>query len=175
MSHHPGLVPPVSARDHAQGPTTAPITLVEYGDYECPHCGHAYPIVKQMQKEFGDQLRFVFRNFPLNEIHPNAEHAAEAAEFAATVGKFWPMHDLLFEHQQHLKPADLRRYAEQLELDLRRYDAEMADHVYLQRVQEHLASGRASHVRGTPTFFVGGTLVDTSFGFEALQHAIAGK
>src|SRR5512132_3360495 len=93
---------PVSADDHAQGPPDAPVTLVEYGDYECPHCGRAYPIVRKVQLRLGDRLRFVFRNFPLSEAHPHAEHAAEAAEAAGTQGKYWEMHDTLFEHQQAL-------------------------------------------------------------------------
>src|SRR6185369_7770118 len=93
------LTLPVSERDHVQGPETAPVTLVEYGDYECPHCGRAHPVVKRVQKHFGDSLRFVFRNFPLSEMHPMAEPAAEAAEFAASQGKFWEMHDGIYEHQ----------------------------------------------------------------------------
>src|SRR5580692_8744955 len=95
---------PVSSADHIQGDEKAPIVLVEYGDYECPHCGHAYPIVKQIQKHFGKRLAFVFRNFPLNEIHPDAEPAAETAEFAGANGKFWEMHDAIFENQETLGP-----------------------------------------------------------------------
>src|SRR3954465_3154513 len=98
---------PVGAGDHLQGPAEAPVLLVEYGDYQCPHCGHAYPIVKRVQDHFGKKLGFVFRNFPLNEIHPNAEAAAEAAEFAATKGKFWEMHDAMFEHQKNLSDQSL--------------------------------------------------------------------
>ena len=110
---------PVSPADHAQGPADAPVTLVEYGDYECPHCGHAYPIVKALQKRFGKQLRFVFRNFPLREIHPNAEAAAETAEFAATQDKFWEMHDLIYENQQDLSDELLSDLANRLKLDAR--------------------------------------------------------
>jgi protein-disulfide isomerase len=101
------LTVPVSQRDHQQGPATAPVTLVEYGDYECPYCGEAYPIVKEIKLRLGDRLRFVFRNFPLTQSHPHAEHAAEAAEAAAAQGKFWEMHDSLFEHQQALDDTHL--------------------------------------------------------------------
>jgi protein-disulfide isomerase len=107
---------PVGPDDHVQGPADAPVTLVEYGDYECPHCGHAYPIVKALQKRFGKQLRFAFRNFPLREIHPYAEAAAESAEFAATHGKFWEMHDLIFENQNSLSEQMLGELAQRLTL-----------------------------------------------------------
>src|SRR6187402_2647073 len=115
------LTMPVGARDHVQGPAEAPVTLVEYGDYECPHCGRAYPIVKAVQKRLGTQLRFVFRNFPLSNAHPNAE----AAEAAAAQGKFWEMHDLLFEHQDALEREDLLRYAADLGLDVKRFRSEL--------------------------------------------------
>jgi len=166
------LAVPVSHSDHILGPETARITLVEYGDFECPNCGQAYPAVKILRKHFGDRMRFVFRHFPLREVHPHAELAAEAAETAGAQNKFWPMHDLLFENQLHLKAKSLRRYAEQAEVDLERYDYEMSDHVYLQRVQEHIDSGTRSGVRATPTFFVNGIVHDVSFGLEHLQQAI---
>jgi protein-disulfide isomerase len=166
------LAVPVRPTDHILGPDTARVTLVEYGDFECPSCGQAYPAVKILRKHFGDRLRFVFRNFPLREIHPHAELAAEAAEAAGAQQKFWPMHDMLFEHQLHLKAASLRRYAEDVELDMERYDYEMGDHVYLQRVHEHIDSGTRSRVRSTPTFFVNGVIHDVSFGLERLQQAI---
>jgi protein-disulfide isomerase len=108
------LAIPVRPVDHVLGPDTALVTLVEYGDFECPSCRQAYPAVKILRKHFGDRMRFVFRNFPLREIHPHAELAAEAAEAAGAQGKFWPMHDVLFEHQLHLKAGNLRRYAEDL-------------------------------------------------------------
>src|ERR1700687_4188734 len=111
------LTMPVGARDHAQGPDDAPVTLVEYGDYECPYCGEAYPIVKRLQKKMGDELRFVFRNFPLSEIHPHALAAARAAEAAARQSKFWEMHDLLYENQRALEGHHLKTLAESLELD----------------------------------------------------------
>jgi len=117
-------------------------------------------------------MRFVFRHFPLREVHPHAELAAEAAEAAAAQNKFWPMHDLLFENQLHLKAKNLRRYAEEAKLDLQRYDYEMSDHVYLQHVQEHIDGGTKNRVRSTPTFFVNGVVHDVSFGLEHLQRAI---
>src|SRR5438874_12280859 len=119
------LTLPVSQRDHQQGPETAPVTLVEYGDYECPYCGEAYPIVKEIQRRLGDRLRFVFRNFPLTQSHPHAEHAAEAAEAAAVQEKFWEMHDYLFEHQQALDDAPLVQYAVTLTLDTESFVREM--------------------------------------------------
>jgi protein-disulfide isomerase len=175
VSQHPGsimLAVPVSHLDHLLGPETAKVTLVEYGDFECPSCGQAYPAVKILRKHFGERLRFVFRHFPLREIHPHAELAAEAAEEAGAQGKFWRLHDLLFENQLHLKAGNVRRYAEDAELDLTRYDYEMKDHVYLQRVHEHIDGGVRSRVRGTPTFFVNGVIHDVSFGLEHLQQAI---
>ena len=168
----PTLAVPVGHVDHVLGPETARVTLVEYGDFECPSCGQAYPAVKILLRHFGERLRFVFRHFPLREIHPHAELAAEAAEEADAQGKFWRMHDLLFENQLHLKAGNVRRYAEDAKLDLERYDYEMKDHVYLQRVQEHIDGGVRSRVRGTPTFFVNGVIHDVSFGLEHLQQAI---
>src|SRR5436305_12607697 len=119
------LTLPVSQHDHQQGPETAPVTLVEYGDYECPYCGEAYPIVKEIQRRLGDRLRFVFRNFPLTQSHPHAEHAAEAAEAAAVQGKFWQMHDSLLEHQRPRADAHLAHYAVALNLDRERFEREM--------------------------------------------------
>jgi protein-disulfide isomerase len=166
------LTPPVGPTDHAEGPGHAKVTLVEYGDFECPTCGQAYHAVEMLRKHFAGRMRFVFRNYPLREAHPHAELAAEAAEAAGGQGKYWQMYALLFENQLHLKPNNLRHYAEKLELDLSRYDFEMEDHVYLQRVQEHIKSGKDSGIRGTPAFFVNGRLHDASFGFEHLQAAI---
>jgi len=166
------LAVPVSHSDHIQGPPAARVTLVEYGDFECPNCGQAYPAVKILRRRFGDRMRFVFRHFPLREVHPHAELAAEAAESAGAQNKFWRMHDLLFENQLHLKTKSFRRFAEEAELDLERYDYEMNDHVYLQRVQEHIDGGNRSGVRSTPTFFVNGVLRDVSFGLERLQSAM---
>ena len=175
MNQHPEsttLAVPVSHSDHILGPETAKITLVEYGDFECPNCGQAYAAVKILRRHFGERMRFVFRHFPLRELHPHAELAAEAAETAGAQNRLWPMHDLLFENQLHLKAKSLRRYAERAGLNLERYDYEMNDHVYLQRVQEHIDGGTKSRVRSTPTFFVNGVVHDVSFGLEHLQQAI---
>jgi len=165
------LAVPVNKTDHIIGPDTAKVVLVQYGDFECPTCGQAYPAVKMLLKKFEHRLRFVFRNFPL-AAHPNAELAAEAAEAAAAQHKFWPMHDLLYQNQHHLKLKDLRHHAEKLELDLVRFDFELSDQVYRQRVNEHVESGRRSGVRSMPAFFVNGTIVDVSFGLDRLHDAI---
>jgi protein-disulfide isomerase len=150
------LHPPVSKRDHATGPDDAPVTLVEYGDYECPYCGMAHPILKAAQRRLGDQLRFVFRNFPLKESHPHAQHAAEAAESAAAQGKFWEMHDMIFEHQHALEDRHLVTYAESLGLDPDRVADDLANKTYAKRVREDFRSGVRSGVNGTPTFFING-------------------
>jgi protein-disulfide isomerase len=166
------LTLPVSQRDHQQGPATAPVTLVEYGDYECPYCGEAYPIVKEIQRRLGDRLRFVFRNFPLTQSHPHAEHAAEAAEAAAVQGKFWQMHDTLFEHQRALDDAQLVHYAFALYLDQETFEREMTAHVHAKRVHEDFLSGVRSGVNGTPTFFINGGRHNESYALETLLAAI---
>jgi protein-disulfide isomerase len=158
----------VNATDHNLGPSHAPVTLVEYGDFECPNCKQAAPAVKLLLQRFTGRVRFIYRHFPLEEVHPHALQAALAAEVAAGQSKFWPMHDLLFDNQQHLKPPQLRRYAERLELDMVRYDADMADTVYLQRVREDIEGGSRSGVRATPTFFVNGMIADVSAGLQRL-------
>lgn len=163
---------PVSAGEHLLGAAHAAVTVVEYGDFECPNCKQAAPAVKLLLRRFAGRVRLVYRHFPLEEVHPHALHAALAAEGAAGQGQFWPMHDLLFDNQTHLKPPQLRGYAERLELDLVRYDAEMGDEVYLQRVREHIESGARSGVRSTPTFFVNGKLQDVSFGLQSLAQAV---
>lgn len=166
------LAVPVNHSDHFRGLTSAKVTVVEYGDFECPSCGQAYPAVNILLKHFGDRMRFVFRHFPLREVHPHAELAAEAAEAAGAQDKFWHMHNLLFEHQLHLNARSVRQYAVEAELDLERYDYEMKDHVYLQRIQEQVNGGTRSGVRATPAFFVNGVVQDVSFGFQQLQTAI---
>jgi len=166
------LILPVGERDHAQGPAGAPVTLVEYGDYECPYCGEAYPIVKELQERMGDRLRFVFRNFPLTQSHPHAEHAAEAAEAAAAQGKFWEMHDRLYEHQRQLDDTALVRHAAELGLEAARFDREMAEHAHADRVREDFMSGVRSGVNGTPTFFINGVRHDGSYDLETLTEAI---
>ena len=148
------LTVPVSAdRDHIQGPDGAPVTLVEYGDYECPYCGAAYPVLKEIQEQMGDGLRFVFRNFPITSSHPHAEKAAEAAEAASAQGHFWEMHDHLYEHQQQLTGEHLHAHARVLRLDLKRFDQDLADNVYAPRVRDDFMSGVRSGLHGTPTFF----------------------
>jgi protein-disulfide isomerase len=166
------LTLPVSERDHVQGPADAPLTLVEYGDYECPYCGAAYPLVKEVQSRLGQRLRFVFRNFPIATSHPHAEQAAEAAEAAAAQGQFWPMHDLLYENQKRLRAEDLVSYARQLGLDLGRFEQELTDHVHAARVHEDFMSGVRSGVNGTPTFYVNGHRHDDSYDVETLIAAL---
>ena len=164
-------VPP-NAVDHSIGPPDARVTVVEYGDFECPNCKQARPAVKLMLDRHAGRVRFIFRHFPLEEVHPHALNAAEAAESAGAQGKFWPMHDLLFENQAHLKPNQLVGYAEQLGLEASRYKSEMSDHIYLQRVREHMQSGRESGVRATPTFFINGRIHDVSFGIRSLFEGV---
>src|SRR5258708_25707255 len=146
------LTLPVGQRDHRQGPENAPVTLVEYGDYECPYCGQAYPIVKEIQRRLGDRLRFVFRNFPLTQSHPHAQHAAEAAEAAAGQDKFWEMHDRLFERQFALEDSSLAEYAAELGLDAERFGRELAQGANVPRGPEDFRSGVSSRANRTPTF-----------------------
>ena len=166
------LAVPVDAVDHMLGPADARVTVVEYGDFECPLCKQAEPVVKLALNRFAGALRFVYRHFPLEEVHPHALLAAEAAEAAGGQGKFWPMHDLLFDNQSHLKPNNLRSYAERLELDLGRYDADTRDELYRQRVREHIDGGLHSGVRATPTFFINGRMHDVSYGIQQLMEGI---
>ncbi len=166
------LTLPVGERDHIQGLATAPITLVEYGDYQCPYCGQAYPIVKELQEQLGKKLRFVFRNFPLSTMHPYAEHAAEAAETAGVHGKFWEMHDMLYENQEALDDEDLVQYASALGLDSSRFTNELAKHTHAARVREDFMSGARSGVNGTPTFFINGVRHDDSFDPATLLKAM---
>jgi protein-disulfide isomerase len=167
---------PVTSADHSEGPENAPLTLVEYGDYQCPGCGQANPIVKQIQKHFGKRLRFVFRNFPLNESHPEAESAAETAEFAGAQGKFWQMHDALYENQDQLGLELYRTLAKEFGLSEPDLDASLTAGTYRGRVRADFSSGVHSGVNATPTFYINGIRHDASFDFEtlsaALQHAI---
>jgi protein-disulfide isomerase len=171
-THTPTLTLPVGPRDHAQGPTSATLTLVEYGDYECPYCGRAYPIVKAVQKRLGAKLRFVFRNFPLAEIHPHAENAALAAEAAGELGKFWEMHDALFENQRSLGQSQLASYAEALGLDAGAFSKQLHSQPLIERVREDFMSGVRSGVNGTPTFFINGHRFDGSWDFAGLVEAL---
>jgi protein-disulfide isomerase len=165
-------MPVTDDRDHVQGPADAPVTLVEYGDYECPYCGEAYPIVKDIQERMGERLRFAFRNFPITTSHPHAARAAEAAEAAAAQGKFWEMHDHLYENQRHLRDDNLHSYAQALGLDVDVFDEELAEHVRADRVHEDFLSGVRSGVNGTPTFFINGLRHDDSYEFDTLLRAL---
>ena len=167
------LAVPVGSRDHIQGLATAPVTLVEYGDYECPSCGAAYPIVKAVQRRLGAQVRFVFRNFPLTTVHPRAQHAAEAAEAAGAQGRFWEMHDTLFEHQDTLTDEALIGYAKALGLDATRFAHELRQHLYAARVREDVAGGTHSAVNGTPTFYINGVRHDAPHDLETLLGAVS--
>jgi protein-disulfide isomerase len=168
----PRLTVPVSERDHVLGPATAPVTLVEYGDYECPFCGASHPILKQVRQVMGDDLRFAYRHFPLSQIHPHAYQAAEAAEAAGAQGRFWEMHDLLFANQDRLGLRDLIGYAGALDLDLERFVTDLRGHAYAGRLREDFLSGVRSGVNGTPTFFVNGMRHDGGYDFEALLEAL---
>lgn len=175
MNHHQQqyqLAVPVSPVDQVLGPDRAPVTIVEYGDFECPTCKQAAPAVKLLFERFVGKVRVVFRHYPLEQAHPHAMHAAQAAECAGGQGKFWEMHDLLFAHQQHLRLNQLQSYAEKLQLDMARYQAEMDDEIYLQRVREQMRGGDESGVRGTPTFYVNGAVQDVSFGLHQLTDAV---
>ena len=170
----PVLTVPVSdERDHVQGTADAPVTLVEYGDYECPYCGAAYPIIKEVQARLGERLRFVFRNFPISTSHPHAEQAAEAAEAAGAQGKFWDMHDALFAHQHALEEADLLRYAQDLTLDMEQFERELMGHSHSQRIVWDVKSGLASGVQGTPTLFLNGELLTEGYDEATLRAALA--
>jgi protein-disulfide isomerase len=166
------LTPQVSHRDHIQGAETASVTLVEYGDYECPYCGAAFPIVKAIQKRLGKRLRHVFRHFPLTNAHPHAASAAEAAEAAAAQGKFWEMHDTLYEHQDALEVEDLLEYATELGLDVARFGDDMGEHRHAARVREDFTSGVRSGVNGTPTFFINGVRHDGGYDLATLLASI---
>jgi protein-disulfide isomerase len=162
----------VSEEDHIEGGADAPVTFVEYGDYECPHCGRAHPIVKKVQQHYGKRLRFVFRNFPLNESHPHAESAAETAEFAGAHGKFWEMHDLLFENQERLGHGLYAEIAKELKLDGNALRKALESREFAVRVRADFSGGARSGVNGTPTFFINGKRHDASFAFEELTAAI---
>ena len=166
------LTQPVSAHDHAEGPLDAPLTLVEYGDYQCPYCGAAFPVVKRLQKTLGKKLRFVFRNFPLTQVHPYALIAAQAAEAAALQGKFWEIHDLLFEEQNLLKPEIIPLWAKKVGLNLEQFESDIKQGVVEKRIREDRQSGIRSGVNGTPTFFINGTRYDGSHDYDSLLAAL---
>src|ERR687889_2146424 len=151
-----GGLEPVGTRDHARGPRDAPVTLVKYGDYECPYCGQAHPMLKELQERAGKRVRFVFRHFPLDSVHPSARRAAKAAEAAAAQDRFWEMHDLLYESQSELGEEDLMRYATELGLDLQRFEQDLANEHHAWRIEEDRLGGKRAGGVGTPTFFVKG-------------------
>jgi protein-disulfide isomerase len=166
------LTQPISERDHIEGPAGAPLTLVEYGDYQCPYCGAAYPVVKRLQKTLAKKLRFVFRNFPLTQAHPYALIAAEAAEAAALQGRFWEMHDLLFEKQTLLKPDIIPVWAKQVGLNLEKFGDDIKQGVVGKRIQEDRQSGIRSGVNGTPTFFINGARYDGTPDYGSLLESL---
>jgi protein-disulfide isomerase len=163
---------PVSARDHIAGPERAPVTLVEYGDYECPYCGQAFIVVQQLEDLFKVLLRVVFRHFPLTTVHPHAQHSAEAAEAAGAQDQFWEMHDYLFEHQQALDDEALIGYADELGLDMVRFRRDMAEHRHAARIRDDVLSGIWSGVNGTPSFFINGVHHDGFYDSDSLGAAI---
>src|ERR687886_530610 len=165
-------VPVNIGSDHIRGSINAPITLVEYGDYECPYTAMAYPVVKKIMSQFGEKLYFVFRNFPLNDIHPHAQTAAEAAEAAAAQDKFWDMHDYLFEHQRALDDSHLLQYAEKVGLDIERFKKDMTGNAYASFIEQSLKGGINSGVEGTPTFFVNGVRYEDSCDLDTLSETL---
>jgi protein-disulfide isomerase len=167
------MVDPVRDADHIQGPNEAPVTIIEYGDFECPNCKQAAPAVALLLKRFEGRVRLVFRHFPLEEVHSHALIAAEAAEAAGEQGRFWEMHDLLFAHQPHFLLPQLRELALGLNLDMLRFAAELKDHIHVRRIRDDVESGRRNGVRATPTFYINGNVCDVSFGLERLGSTVA--
>lgn len=172
MKQRRNLTVPVSERDHTQGSATAPLTLVQYGDYECPYTRQSTWVVQAIQQQLGDRLRFIYRNFPLVEIHPHALHAALAAEAAAAQGKFWQMHDYIFHHQHTLEDADLTGFAGAVGLEMQQFARAMTEERYLARIEEDVESGERSGVQGTPTFFINGVLYLGSWEQDALLSTL---
>lgn len=166
------LAVPVGSTDHMDGRLDAAVTLVEYGDYECPHCGAAHPLVNQIREVLADQLRFVFRHFPLSQIHPHAFLAAEAAEAAGVQGMFWEMHDVLFENQHALTDQALLGYATALDLDLGRFASDITSGKFADKVRGDFLGGAKSGVNGTPTFFINGVRHDGPWDGNSLLDAI---
>lgn len=165
-------VPVSPARDHILGRMDAPVTLVEYGDYECPFCAAAHPIVKAIEAQAGDAVRYVFRHFPMTTVHPHAEMAAEAAEAAGRQGRFWDMHDVLYANQHQLDGAALLSYAAALGLDVNRVGNEIAAHVHLPKISEDFMSGVRSGVNGTPAFYINGVRHDGGWDYVSLAAAL---
>lgn len=164
---------PVGQHDHTLGKPGAEIILVEYGDYECSHCGHAYPLIKKLTKEFSNDLLFVFRNFPMQESHPNAMIAAQAAEAAGIQNKFWDMHDLIFEHQDELDENNLIYFAETLNLDVNQFQNDLHSPNIISKIESDFESGIRSGVNGTPTFFINDQRLDSyDESYESLADAV---
>ena len=171
------LTVPVSARDHLRGSIDAPVIMVEYADFECPYCAQAYPVVKALENQLGDMLAVAFRHFPLATVHPHAQLAAEAAEAAGAQGRFWDMHDTLFENQSRLAPDDLVAYASMLQLDVARFAQDVAAHRHAGKIREDFISGVRSGISGTPTFFINGLMhtgYDPASLLAAIRHAAGG-
>ncbi|ATL48668.1 disulfide bond formation protein DsbA [Chitinophaga caeni] len=166
------LTPAVSAKDHQQGNPNAAVTLVEYGDYQCPYCGEAYPVIKQLQQAFGDRLLFVFRNFPLSSAHQYAVAAAMAAETAAKQGAFWEMHDIIYENQAALSREVLFTFANEIGLDMQSFEDDLLDTRLAKQIEADFESGVRSGVNGTPTFFINGQRFDGDYDYESLSAAI---
>src|SRR6266850_3692525 len=163
----------VTERDHTSGSATAPVTLLEYGNFECIYCGRVYPIIKQVQNLLGDNLRFVYRHFPTVQTHPHSLRAAEAGEAAATQQKFWQMHDELFSHQAALEDRDLSRYAKRIGLNLERFNHDMSEHSFLQQIEaDYHRSLFDEHITGTPTLYLNDVRYTGATDFEDLLHAI---
>ena len=177
--HHPttraSLAIPVTAADHVTGPDHAPVTVVEYGDYECPICLAHEPGFRQLRQAHGAALRFVYRHLPIESVHPQALMAAEAAEAAGAQGRFWQMHEKLLAPGRQLGRASLDHYAEQLGLDMARFKAELDDEIYRQRIREHIAGAQSSHVRATPGVFVNGVVQDVSGGLHDLFARVSAE
>jgi protein-disulfide isomerase len=168
----PRLAVPVNDQDHRLGPATASVTLVEYGDYECPYCGAAYPVTKELWRILGEELQFVYRHFPLGQIHPHAHAAALAAEAAGAQGRFWEMHDMLFTHQDRLEPEDLLLYAKAIGLDVERFANDLAMRTHEPKVRADFLGGVRSGVNGTPTFFINGIRHNGGWDLPSLLGAI---
>ena len=166
------LTPSITSHDHVIGRADAPVTVVEYGDYQCPHCRGAHAVVRRITARYGDALRFAFRHFPLTEIHPMAGPAAEAAEFAAIQHRFWPMHDALYEHQPELSLPTLAAIAQALGVSPVALADALRSGAFTGRVREHFLSGVRSGVNGTPTFFINGRRHDGDWSYESLTSAI---
>ena len=166
------LAIPVSNRDHVKGSLAAPVVLVEYGDYECPDCLNAWPVVTELKKRFGDRLGFVFRHFPQSTIHPSAAEAARVAEAAGEQGKYWPMHDQLFRHQKELADMDFTHLALGLGLEVYRFQSNLERESHLRKIQDDLAGGQRSGVKGTPTFFINGCRYRGAVDLPSLGKAI---